>query len=86
MNLIGADPKHDPFGIAGAKLAVAGHPERSVLLQRLGRVGPGRMPPLSSSIPDPLAIRLIGDWLTQLSNQDSQPKNGAIEPAPKTPN
>lgn len=79
MNLFDADPKHDAFGIPGAKLAVAGAPERSVLLHRVSKTGAGRMPPLSSSLPDPLAVRLLAEWL---SRPEPKPADDARSASP----
>ena len=40
MNLLGARPQHDTFGLANAMLVAPGDPDRSVLLHRLSRRGP----------------------------------------------
>src|SRR5262249_7658151 len=39
MQLFGVRPQHDSFKIADAALVAPGHPERSVLLQRMDRRG-----------------------------------------------
>src|SRR5207247_10347230 len=46
MNLFGARPQHDTFGIDNAMLISPGDPRRSIVYQRLSRRGPGQMPPL----------------------------------------
>jgi uncharacterized repeat protein (TIGR03806 family) len=66
MRLIGVKPLHDTFGIKDAKLVVPGHPEKSVLYERLKRRGPGQMPPLATAVADDEAVRLIHDWIAAM--------------------
>jgi uncharacterized repeat protein (TIGR03806 family) len=66
MNLIGARPQHDTFGIADAMLVAPGAPDRSVLLRRLSRRGQGQMPPLGSNRVDESAVRMFHTWIAQL--------------------
>jgi glucose/arabinose dehydrogenase len=64
--LIDVPPLHDRFGINNALLVAPGEPERSLLYHRLVKSGRGRMPPLSSSIVDEPAARLIAEWIREL--------------------
>jgi putative heme-binding domain-containing protein len=66
MNLIGARPQHDTFGIDNAMLVAPGDPSRSVLLQRISRRGPGQMPPLMTTVVDSRAAQLFRDWIAQM--------------------
>jgi putative heme-binding domain-containing protein len=66
MNLIGARPQHDTFGIANAMLVAPGDADRSVLVHRLSRRGRGQMPPLVSNQVDDRAVRLFRDWIATL--------------------
>ena len=66
MKLIGIEPLHDRFGIAGAKLVAPGAPQRSVLLERMKRRGRGQMPPLASSKPDKAALEMLSKWIRSL--------------------
>jgi mono/diheme cytochrome c family protein len=66
MNLFGVKPLHDALGIDEAKLLDPGHPERSVLLERLSRRGRGQMPPLATSKVDEQAVKLLRDWIRSL--------------------
>ncbi len=66
MNLIGARPQHDTFGLSNAMLVAPGEPGRSVLLHRLSRRGRGQMPPLVSNRVDEGAVRLMGEWIAGL--------------------
>ena len=63
QNLINAEPLHDRFGIADAKLVAPGSPERSLLLQRIARRGRGQMPQLATSIVDNRAVALFKEWI-----------------------
>jgi hypothetical protein len=65
-NLFGERPMHDTFGIANSRIIDPGHPERSVLLQRLTRRGPGQMPPLASSVVDRDGVQLLQEWIKQM--------------------
>ncbi len=65
-NLVGARPQHDTFGIANAMLVAPGNPQQSVLLRRLGRRGPGQMPPLVSRQVDESAVALLSSWIEML--------------------
>jgi len=66
MNLLGARPQHDTFGMSNAMLVAPGEPGRSVLLHRLARRGPGGMPPLGSNRVDEGAVTLVRDWIAGL--------------------
>jgi len=66
MDLIGARPQHDTFGIDNAMLVAPGDSERSVLLQRISRRGPGQMPPLMTASVDKQAVQLFRDWISQM--------------------
>jgi uncharacterized repeat protein (TIGR03806 family) len=66
MRLVSARPQHDSFGLDDAMLVAPGAPDRSVLLHRLSRRGPGQMPPLASNRVDDAALRLFRDWIAQL--------------------
>lgn len=68
--LIDAVPLHDAYGIAQARLVAPGAPERSLLYVRVARTGPGRMPPLASSVVDATAVQLLGEWIRSLSTPD----------------
>lgn len=63
MNLIGARPQHDSFGLANAMLVAPGRPEGSVLMHRVSRRGPGQMPPLVTARVDEVAVALLREWV-----------------------
>ena len=63
MRLIGVAPQHDKFGLADALLVAPGAPERSVLMQRILRIGQGGMPPLAKSLVDEPAVKMLGEWI-----------------------
>jgi uncharacterized repeat protein (TIGR03806 family) len=59
-------PSHGSFGIEGAKVLVPGDPDRSLLLVRMSKLGPGRMPHVASSVVDEEAVRLIREWIGRM--------------------
>ena len=66
MNLIGARPQHDSFGIPDAMLIAPGDPDRSILLQRLSRRGQGKMPPVVITSVDEQALALFRAWISAM--------------------
>ena len=66
MNLIGARPQHDSFGLTNAMLVAPGEPGRSVLFHRISRRGPGQMPPLVTARVDERAIALLRQWIASM--------------------
>ncbi|MBX9679292.1 MAG: PQQ-dependent sugar dehydrogenase [Gemmataceae bacterium] len=66
MRVIGVKPVHDTFGIANAKIVDPGHPERSILLQRISHRGKGHMPPLATSRVDDAAVEMIREWIAKM--------------------
>lgn len=69
MNLIGARPQHNTFGISNAMLVSPGLPEESVLIRRLSHRGRGQMPPLVSNTVDEVALSLFKDWISEMKSE-----------------
>jgi hypothetical protein len=69
VRLIGVPPQHDKFGLPDALIVAPGAPERSILMQRLMKVGTGGMPPLAKSRVDAEAVKLFSEWIRQLPAQ-----------------
>jgi hypothetical protein len=63
MGIVNVKPAHGDFGVKGAKLLVPGHPEQSIILNRVERTGLGRMPHIGSNVVDAKAARLLHDWI-----------------------
>jgi len=63
MGIVNVPAAHGTFDVAGAKILVPGHPEKSILLHRMARTGLGRMPHIGSRVVDEDAVRLIQDWI-----------------------
>jgi len=62
MGLIGVAPSAS--SVAGARVLVdPGHPENSVLFQRVARLGEFHMPPLATSEIDTAAVELLRRWI-----------------------
>jgi len=79
MNIFGARPQHDTFGIDNAMLVSPGDPERSVLYRRLSRRGRGQMPPLVSTVIDERAASLFRDWIREMKVQQKFVRDWKIE-------
>ena len=67
MKAIGVKPLHATFDLPDAKVIAAGHPERSVLYERMTRRGPGQMPQLATAIVDEPAVAMIREWIESLT-------------------
>src|SRR5207302_2447913 len=52
MGIVNVPAAHGTFDIAGAKLLVPGHPEKSILRYRMATTGLGRMPHIGSRVVD----------------------------------
>jgi uncharacterized repeat protein (TIGR03806 family) len=79
MNLIGARPQHDSFGIENAMLVSPGDPERSILLQRISRRGRGQMPPLVTATVDAVAVALFHDWIRDMKPEQQFVRDWTME-------
>jgi hypothetical protein len=63
---LGAEPVHARFDLGGkARIIAPGDPAHSVMLQRIIRPGPGRMPPIGAIAPDPKWIQLLAEWIAE---------------------
>jgi putative heme-binding domain-containing protein len=71
MDIFGARPQHDTFGIDNAMLVFPGDPERSILCQRLSRRGRGQMPPLVTTIVDERALSLFREWIREMKPEQT---------------
>ena len=69
MGIVNVPPAHGAFGIQGAKLLVPGHPEQSIVHQRMNMTGLGRMPHIGSRVVDERAVRLVGEWIKQVPSR-----------------
>jgi glucose/arabinose dehydrogenase len=74
MRLLDVKPVHDTYGLTDARLIAPGHPERSVLLRRIGHREAGHMPPLATSVVDREAVRLMKEWIEQLKPTAVDPR------------
>ena len=66
LGIVNVAPAHGDFGVRGAKLVMPGAPEQSILLNRVQRLGLGRMPHISSHVVDEKAVRLLHDWIKEM--------------------
>ena len=68
MFIVDAPAQHDTFKISQARLIAPGDSDRSLLLHRMRKRGPGQMPPLASALPDQQGINLIQQWIAGLKS------------------
>lgn len=61
--LLATKPMQGGFGLHDPQVLAPGAPERSTLFLRIAKSGPGRMPQLGSSQPDPTGMRVVWDWI-----------------------
>jgi uncharacterized repeat protein (TIGR03806 family) len=66
LGIVGTRPGHGAFEVPGAKLLVPGHPEQSLILYRMRKLGLGRMPHVASNVVDEEAARLVEEWIKGL--------------------
>ena len=71
-NLLNSRPTQGTFGIHGAQVVAMGDPYRSVLYYRISKLGRGRMPYFGSTVVDERGLRLIHDWISQLSSEPAK--------------
>jgi uncharacterized repeat protein (TIGR03806 family) len=65
--LCDAVPLQGDLGIADARLLAPGAPERSVLHARMASLGVERMPPLATTVVDPLGEDVLRRWITEMA-------------------
>jgi hypothetical protein len=61
-------PLYSSLGIEGVHLIVPGDPSRSILVERIKRIGPGAMPPLGRHTIDNDALYFLTMWINSLTN------------------
>ena len=66
LGIAGVRPAHGGFFLSDAEIVAPHDPYRSVLLYRMAKLGPGRMPRLGSDIVDIDGVNLIRDWIRSL--------------------
>src|SRR5947207_3351088 len=66
LGIVNTPPAHGSFGIKDARLLVPGHPEQSIIHDRMKRLGLGRMPHIASRVVDEQGVKLVHDWIKQV--------------------
>jgi len=66
QKILNGDLTAGDLGIVGARVIVPGHPEKSILLQRLSRNDHLRMPPVAVNDELPPVIIILREWIQQL--------------------
>ncbi len=64
MDVFGSIPHHGDQELgADARIVKPGDPVKSVMFNRVSKIGPGRMPPMGSETPDARAVGLLLQWI-----------------------
>ena len=66
MRVLGETPLHATHDLPDARLVAPGHPDRSVIVKRVGTRGPGQMPPLSTYRTDETGLALLREWVAAM--------------------
>ena len=64
--MLDEEPLHHRFGLEDARIVASGHPERSVLLSRIAKRGPGQMPQMATTVVDQQAVEMMREWIAGL--------------------
>ncbi|MFN4260613.1 MAG: PQQ-dependent sugar dehydrogenase [Gemmataceae bacterium] len=70
LGIVNTRPGQGTLDIADARILVPGEPGRSLIYQRMKRLGLGRMPHIGSLMVDDQAVQLIHDWIQQLPKEE----------------
>jgi uncharacterized repeat protein (TIGR03806 family) len=73
LGIAGVRPAHGGFYLSDAEILAPDDPYRSVLLYRMAKLGPGRMPRLGSDVVDDQGLKLIHDWIDSLPSSNKVP-------------
>jgi putative heme-binding domain-containing protein len=71
----GVRPAQGTFELHDAKIIAPGEPFRSVLLYRMAKLGPGRMPHIGSDVVDRRGLQLVHNWILGLADDEGRPGN-----------
>jgi len=69
LGIVDTKPGQGAFGLADPRILVPGDPARSLIAHRMGLIGSGRMPHISSNKVDEESLQLIKDWIKQLPKE-----------------
>jgi uncharacterized repeat protein (TIGR03806 family) len=64
--IVNVKPGHGDFDVKDGRLLVPGHPDRSLVLQRMNKLGLGRMPHVASNMIDREGVDLMREWIERM--------------------
>ncbi|MCG8426542.1 MAG: hypothetical protein MI754_04190, partial [Chromatiales bacterium] len=67
MSICNIDGQNGDWGLTNPKRLLPGDANRSLIVERAARRGPGQMPPLASHITDDAGITLLTDWINGMT-------------------
>ncbi|MEM6930233.1 MAG: hypothetical protein AAF602_25055, partial [Myxococcota bacterium] len=68
--LCDVEPRIASFGIPDARLIAPGSPDRSIVIERMGRRDFNGMPPAATLLEDPRGLDVVSDWIASLPGCD----------------
>lgn len=68
MNAVGVRPSRGDFGLPDACIIKPGDPYASTLFFRMAKFGRDRMPHIGSDVPDEAGLKLIEEWIADISD------------------
>ncbi len=73
FGVLNHEPSHGNQGLEGddVKIVVPGDPAKSVLFNRISKIGPGKMPPVGAENPDPQGVELLLRWILEVKEDDA---------------
>ena len=69
MKLVGEKPAHEQLSLPGGRLVTPGEPHASELVIRVGRRGPGQMPPVGTNLVDPRGLDVLQRWIAGMERE-----------------
>jgi putative heme-binding domain-containing protein len=81
--LLDEPPFRGDMGLPDARIISPGAPWRSVLLNRVLRVGSGHMPAIGAREPDPAGIELLREWIAAMPPSRPEPADNEVSTAMK---
>jgi putative heme-binding domain-containing protein len=82
MQAVGVRPSRGNFALPDACIIKPGDPTASTLYFRMAKFGRDRMPHLGSEQPDEAGLKLIRDWIAEMTERASEPPPAVDGQAP----
>jgi putative heme-binding domain-containing protein len=77
--LLDSSVNQGDFGLLQPRIVASGDPYRSLIYYRMAKLGKGRMPHIGSHVVDTAGLRLIHDWIQDISVDQPPPLSSVHE-------